>query len=102
NPSRKFAYAATIIALAALGTLTVLRNRGWKDELTLWQVNYREVPNSIRAVSSLAKAVSSSNPNRSEELYRRCLDIDPAYWPAYYSLALLNRSREKARDVEAL
>jgi tetratricopeptide (TPR) repeat protein len=99
---RRIAYAATATALVALALMTVLRNRVWKDDLTLWQVNYKEVPNSIRSVSSLAKAYASSNPGRSEELYRRCVEIDPAYWQAYYSLALLNRSREKAYEVEAL
>jgi len=82
--------------------MTVMRNRVWKDDLSLWQANYKEVPNSIRAVSSLAKAYATNNPGRSEELYKRCVEIDPAYWPAYYSLALLDRSREKAREAEAL
>src|SRR5437868_4493167 len=100
--ARKIAYAATATALVALALMTVLRNRVWKDDLTLWQRNYKEVPNSIRAVSSLAKAYAPVNPGWSEELYRRCVDIDPAYWHAYYSLALLNRSREKAHEVEAL
>lgn len=100
--ARKMAYAATAVALVAMALMTVMRNRVWKDDLSLWQANYREVPNSIRAVSSLAKAYATSNPGRSEELYKRCVEIDPAYWPAYYSLALLDRSREKAREAETL
>src|SRR5262249_16070301 len=51
---RKVAYAATVAALVALAVTTVLRNRVWRDELTLWQVNYKEAPGSIRAVSNLA------------------------------------------------
>lgn len=100
--AKQVAYAAMALALVALGVTTVLRNRVWKDDLTLWQTNYREVPNSIRAVSSLAKAYAPINPGRSEELYKRCLEIEPAYWPAYYSLALIDRSRDKAREAEAL
>jgi protein O-mannosyl-transferase len=100
--ARKVAYAAMAAAIVAMALMTVMRNRVWKDDLSLWQENYKEVPNSIRAVSSLAKAYATSNPGRSEELYRRCVEIDPAYWPAYYSLALLDRSRDKAREAEAL
>jgi len=100
--ARRVAYTATAMALLAMALMTVMRNRVWKDDLSLWQANYQEVPNSIRAVSSLAKAYATSNPGRSEELYKRCVEIDPAYWPAYYSLALLDRSREKAREAEAL
>lgn len=99
---RKVAYTATATALVAMAVTTVLRNRVWKDEVTLWQENYKEVPNSIRAVSNLARVYSTSNPGRSEELYKRCLEIDPTYWRAYYALAMFSRSREKARDVEAL
>ena len=99
---RQITYATLAVAVLALGVMTVLRNRDWKDELTLWQVSYREAPDSIRAVSSLAKAYATVNPGKSEALYRRCLEVDPAYGPAYYSLALLCRSRDKAREVEAL
>jgi protein O-mannosyl-transferase len=99
---RQITYAALALAVLTLGMMTVLRNRDWQDELTLWQVSYREAPDSIRAVSSLAKAYATVNPGKSEALYRRCLEVDPAYGPAYYSLATLCRSRDKAREVEAL
>src|SRR5437764_14469008 len=39
--ARKIAYAATATALVALALMTVLRNRVWKDDLTLWQGNYK-------------------------------------------------------------
>lgn len=99
---RKVAYAATAAALVGLAVMTVVRNRVWRDELTLWQANYQEAPHSIRAVSNLARIYTTSNPGRAEEFYKRCLDIDPTYWRAYYALASLGRSREKAREVEAL
>jgi len=100
--AKQVAYAAVAVAVAALAVTTVLRNHVWKDDLTLWQTNYREVPNSIRAASSLAKAYAQVNTGRSEELYKRCVEIDPTYWQAYYSLALIDRSRDKAREAEGL
>ncbi|MFL6216564.1 MAG: hypothetical protein ACJ74J_21955 [Blastocatellia bacterium] len=95
-------YATLAIVVLVFAAMTISRNRVWKDDLTLWQTNYQEAPDSIRAVSSLAKAYATINPGRAEALYRRCLDVDPTYAPAYYSLALLCRSRDKAREAEAL
>ena len=100
--SRKVITAGVAVVVTVLSAMTALRNRAWKDDLSLWQTNYREVPNSIRAASSLAKAYAPVNPGRSEEMYRRCLEIDPAYGPAYYSLSALVRSREKAAELEKL
>lgn len=99
---KQITYAALAVIVLTFGVMTALRNRVWKDDLTLWQANYQEAPDSIRAVSSLAKAYATVNPGRSEALYRRCLEVDPTYGPAYYSLALLCRSRDKAREAEAL
>jgi protein O-mannosyl-transferase len=101
---KRVAYPMAAVVLVVLGVMTVLRNQVWKDDLTLWQTNYQEVPNSIRSASSLAKACSSANPARAEELYKRCIEIDPTYSPAYYSLAVLsekmtaNNSKREARD----
>ncbi|HXG67634.1 MAG TPA: hypothetical protein VNO70_21200 [Blastocatellia bacterium] len=100
--ARRAVYAAAAAALIALSVMTVLRNRVWKDDLTLWQANYEEAPNSLRAVSSLAALYANRNPKRAEELFKRCIELDPAYAPAYVSLAILMQSKEKAREVEAI
>jgi tetratricopeptide (TPR) repeat protein len=100
--AKQMVYATVAIVVLAFAAMTVFRNRVWKDDLTLWQTNYQEAPDSIRAVSSLAKAYATTNPGRAEALYRRCIEVDPTYGPAYYSLALLCRSRDKAREAEAL
>ena len=42
------------VAILGLAVMTVLRNPVYKDNQTLWEANYREVPHSIRAASSLA------------------------------------------------
>jgi tetratricopeptide (TPR) repeat protein len=96
----KVAYAAAGAAILVLAVMTVLRNPIYKDNLTLWQENYREAPNSIRAVSSLAGVYANSNPQKAIDLYKKCVEIDPAYSPAYVSLAVMLQSREKAREAE--
>jgi tetratricopeptide (TPR) repeat protein len=100
--SRRYAYGCGGIALIVLGVMTIVRNQDWKDEFTLWQANYKEEPNSIRAAGNLAAMYASRNQNKAVELYKRCLEIDPAYGPAYIGLASLLQSREKAREVEEL
>jgi tetratricopeptide (TPR) repeat protein len=87
---KRVAYGTAVLLLIALALTTISRNRVWKDDLTLWQANYSEVPNSIRSVSSLAKAYTNVNPGKAEELYKQCILIDPGYSPAYYSLAVLS------------
>jgi protein O-mannosyl-transferase len=100
--AKKFAYGFTGAALLVLAFMTVMRNRDWKDEFTLWQANYKEEPNSIRAVGNLAAMYASRNQNKAVELYRRSLEIDPTYGPAYIGLASLLQAREKAGEVEEL
>ncbi|HSE98082.1 MAG TPA: tetratricopeptide repeat protein [Blastocatellia bacterium] len=98
----RVAYASVGAAIIALAVMTVLRNPVYKDNLTLWQQNYREVPNSIRAASSLAGTYANRDPQKAIDLYKRCIEIDPAYSPAYVALAILLQSREKAREAEQL
>jgi protein O-mannosyl-transferase len=101
---RQLAYGTAALLLVALSVMTYSRNRVWKDDLTLWQTNYKEVPRSIRAASSLAKAYTNTNPAKAEALYRQCIELDPSYSPAYYSLAVLsekltaNTNRREARE----
>lgn len=100
--ARRFAYGFAAVALIVLAVMTVVRNTNWKDEFTLWQANYKEAPNSIRAVGNLAGMYASRNQNKAVELYRRCLEIDPTYGPAYIGLASLLQAKEKALEVEEL
>jgi protein O-mannosyl-transferase len=87
---KRISYATAVVLLIVLGAITISRNQVWKNDLTLWQANYQEVPKSIRSVSSLAKAYTTVNPGKAEELYKQCIAIDPGYSPAYYSLAVLS------------
>src|SRR5688500_16846932 len=42
--SKQLAYGAAAVLIVVLALLTVSRNQVWKDDLTLWQANYKEVP----------------------------------------------------------
>jgi protein O-mannosyl-transferase len=98
--TRQIAYGTAAVLILVLAAMTVSRNPVWKDDLTLWQTNFKEVPNSVRAASSLAKAYANVNPGRSAELYKRCIEIDPSYSPAYYSLAVLSKRLSAKMNVK--
>jgi tetratricopeptide (TPR) repeat protein len=99
---KRTAYGVAVAVLIVFAVMTVLRNRVYKDDFTLWKTNYEEVPNSIRAIYSLAGQYATSNPAKGVELYKQCIALDPCYASPYVSLAVLNNTKEKAREVEEL
>jgi tetratricopeptide (TPR) repeat protein len=99
---QRAAYGVASAALIALAGLTIFRNMDWKDDFTLWQANYREAPNSIRAAGNLAGMYTNRNPGKAIELYKRCLELDPSYSGAYLGLASLMQTRDEAEKLETL
>ncbi|MEK6322168.1 MAG: tetratricopeptide repeat protein [Acidobacteriota bacterium] len=99
---RRITYCTSGVILAVLMVMTFSRNRVYKNDLTLWQANYAEVPNSIRALFNLGSAYNDSYPARAGELYKRCIALDPSYAPAYVRLAMLYQIKDKAREAEEL
>src|SRR5262249_1263405 len=96
------AYAAAACIVLVFAVLTVRQNAVWKDDRTFWEANYAKVPDSPRAVYSLAGLYISLNPRKAQEMYRRCLTLDPTYGQAYISLATLVNNRADAQAGEGL
>ncbi len=99
---KRLTYGVAAGVLVVFAIMTVMRNTVYKDDFTLWKTNYKEVPTSIRAISSLAGQYANSYPAKGAELYKQCIAVDPSYAPAYVSLALLYQTRDKAREAEEL
>ena len=99
---RRITYGFSVVVLMAFGVMTVVRNPVYKDDFTLWKTNYKEVPTSVRAISSLAGQYATSYPARGAELYKQCIALDPSYSPPYGYLAALYQTRDKAREAEDL
>lgn len=99
---RRSVYAATGALLIVFAVLTVIRNTTWKDQLVFWKTNYQAVPNSPRAVYSLAVQYISLNPQKAFELFRECLQLDPTNVGAYTDIALLVNNREDANTVKEI
>lgn len=94
--------ALCAVAIITCAVLTVTRNRSWKDDLTVWQANYEAAPTSPRAAFNLAVHNLGRNPRRSEELFKRSLELDPTYAPTYTSLAQVYLSQNRLAECEAL
>lgn len=85
---RPAAYGAAALAVALLAAATVARNREWRDEQTLWEATYRDVPESPRAAYNYGLVLTGRNQHeRAVELYREAIDGDPTFAMAYFNLA---------------
>src|SRR6266550_3625744 len=51
--SPKALYLLAGVAVIVLAVMTIIQNKTWKDERTLWTYNYQAVPNSPRAALNL-------------------------------------------------
>ncbi|HLG16576.1 MAG TPA: tetratricopeptide repeat protein [Blastocatellia bacterium] len=99
---RKAAYAVSLMAVLALGALTVVRNRDWQNGFAVWQSNYDAVPNSPRAAYNLAGQYLSRNIKKAEELYLKALEIDPTYAPTYVKLTQLYVGQNRTDEIEQI
>jgi len=70
-------YFVAAVAIVILSVMTVIQNRTWKDERTLWTANYQAVPNSPRAALNLGNTYQETEPERAKQLFKRALELDP-------------------------
>jgi len=75
--SLKALYFLAGVAVIILAVMTIIQNRTWKDERTLWSSNYKAVPNSPRAALNLGNTYQYTEPQKAEELFKRALALKP-------------------------
>jgi tetratricopeptide (TPR) repeat protein len=73
----KALYVVTGVAVIVLAVITIVHNRTWKDERSLWSANYQTVPTSPRAALNLGNTYQYTEPQKAEELFKRALDLHP-------------------------
>jgi protein O-mannosyl-transferase len=82
-------FCVMIIAYCVfLGTLTVLRNRDWRDPITFYEKNLRDTPNNFIEHNNLGMAYADAG--RNEEAiaqYRQAIAIKDVYVQVHYNLA---------------
>ena len=100
--ARQVAYAAVTGFIIVLAVMTVIRNRDWKDEFSVWQANYEAVPESPRASYNLGGLHIKRDPRRAETLLKESLARDPSFEPAYLSLARLYVIEKRTAEAKEL
>jgi tetratricopeptide (TPR) repeat protein len=100
--ARQIAYSAAGVFIVVLAGLTVSRNRDWKDELSVWEANYRAVPYSPRASYNLGGLYMMKNPEKAEALLKESIASDPTFEPAYLALAKLYVAQKRVPEAEQL
>jgi tetratricopeptide (TPR) repeat protein len=84
--------ATLLVVLVITGiysTITVARNRDWKDGLTLWSKTVKQSPNSGIAHGSLGRAYQEQGLlDKAIAEYRKTVMIMPNNFKAYYNLGV--------------
>jgi len=88
--SRRLLVASLVAASVALGVQTSLRNRVWKDEITLWTDCAAKAPRKARPRANLAYAwIDLGEKARAREALEEAIRIGPAYPEDLVTLAEL-------------
>ena len=90
----RVARGVAVAVLVALAALTVMRNRVWRDDLSLWQDVVRKAPQSGRAHLNYGLALLGRG--RSAEAlveYHECARRWPAYSYCYINRSIIYRER---------
>ena len=81
--------AAVAVALVLLAVRTTIRNRDWRDDLTLWTKTVATAPECARARNNLGRALTvSGRPREALDQLRAALRIKPRYPEAYANLGV--------------
>jgi len=101
--SRKTAYALAAIAVLILAAMTIMQNRTWQNERTLWAANYKAVPNSPRAALNLGNTYQDTDPEKAVELFKTALQLNPTpeiKRTLYDRLTVLLIAQQKLSEAE--
>jgi Flp pilus assembly protein TadD len=98
NRSRRLQFAVLIIVIAALGVRTVVRNRDWKDNLTLYSAGVRAAPRSAKMHSDLGmEYVNAGQTDAARQEFQTALQIEPVFPDAMEAYGMLEA---KAGDYQ--
>lgn len=96
----KAAVGVGVVLLIALGKNTVLRNRDWKSDLTLFQSAVNVVPQSAKAHFNLGNAVRDQGDLQAAlPHYHRALGIYPDYAEVHYNIGVVWQDMGRQHDA---
>lgn len=96
------ALPVVLTVAVVLGSLTFLRNRDYRSEITLWADTVEKRPTNIRARINLARAqLSAGQAEAAEGQLREALRLDPASADARYNLGVILARSGRVEAAEA-
>ena len=91
-----------IAILSVYGTITIQRNRDWRDNLSLWSKTVITTPNSSIAHGSLGRAYQDRG-RLAEAIaeYNKAIEIQPDNYKAFHNLGVLYESQGALTEATA-
>ena len=89
------------VSLVVLTVLTICQNQYYRNEADMYRRIIELRPNNPRAYQSLGKALGVT-PAEAEKCFRRVIELDPSYIPAYFNLAVVVANQGRADEAVGL
>ena len=84
---KKVALACFVIFFLFLSTLTMARNRDWKDPITFYNQTLEYAPDSFRVINNLGMAYNDvGDHEKAEETYFKAIALNPSVPTVYHNL----------------
>ena len=101
-PIQVLSSVAIIVILSLYSTVTMARNRDWKDNLTLWSKTVITSPGSTIAHGSLGRAYQDQG--RLQEAirsYKKAIEIYPGNYKAFHNLGVIYEGQGALKEAVA-
>jgi Tfp pilus assembly protein PilF len=100
---RALAWGLFVVVVGSLGLRTAVRNRDWKDDLSLFSAAVRAAPNSAKAHADLAgQYMAGRQLDLAQAEFQASLRIYPGYPDALASYGLLQFWRGNYQDADRM
>lgn len=86
--NQKVSYALLIVILIAFSIRTIIRNKDWKNQDTLWLATAKTSPSSPQNHNNLGDLYGrQGNLEKAVEEFKKAIELKPNYGDAYHNLA---------------
>ena len=89
-----------VFLLLVHGTKTVVRNRDWNNNYSLYSSAVKVYPGNAKMWSNLAiEAKERDIPDEPEDFFKRALAIEPNFTTGYMNLGYLYKEENRTQDA---